>query len=114
MGPIPGLPGASQPSFRTGRRGWVGLDQVVHEVVAWLAADGVELSPYVVKVAIQVTRRRLDGASELAGAELFAVVQVDLRSARVVLPLDRVEQVVRAWASVVALLDIRDTRELAP
>lgn len=114
MGPIPGLPGASQPSFRTGRRGWVGLDQVVHEVVAWLDADGVEASAHVVKVTIQVTRRRLDGACELAGGELFEAVRLDLHAARVILPAARVEQIVRAWASVVALLDIRDTRELAP
>lgn len=116
MAPIPGLPGASEPAFRTGDRGWMSLDDVVQETVSWLAADGIELSPFAVKATIQVTRRLLDASPELAEPDeptgLFAQVQQELRRAGVLLRPGQAEQVVRVYASVVALLDIRDVSEL--
>ena len=114
MANIPGLPGASQPSFRTGSRGWVSLDQLVHEVVAGLHADGFDLSPHVVKVTVQLTRRLVDGSGAPTGEELIAAVQRQLPHARVLLPAAQVERVVRAYAGVIAILDIRDTQELGP
>lgn len=112
MAPIPGIPGASEPSFRTGERGWMSLDQVVHEAVAWLDTDGIELSPYVVKATVQLTRRLLDGGDELVGDALYLRVQLQLRQAGVLLQPGQVERIVRVYASVVAILDIRDTSEL--
>lgn len=112
MAPIPGLPGASEPTFRTGERGWMSLDEVVHEAVAWLDVDGLELSPYVVKATVQTTRRLLDAYEEVEGDELFDRVHDHLRRNGVLLQRAQVERVVRVYASVVAILDIRDTSEL--
>jgi len=89
------------------------LDDLVLEAVAWLDADGVELSPYVVKATVQVTRRMLDCTDDWGeGDELFMAVHGALRHAGVLLQLPQVQRVVRVYASVVALLDIRDVSEL--
>ena len=113
MTSIPGLPGESDPSFRTGDRGWMRLDDLVLEAVAWLDADGVELSPYVVKATVQLTRHMLDCNSDWGeGGELFLAVHEQLRRAGVLLQAHHVQRIVRVYASVVALLDIRDVLEL--
>ena len=54
---IPGIPGASEPSFRTRDRVWIALDDLVYETCSKLEEEGVLLSPYSCKAAIQVSRQ---------------------------------------------------------
>lgn len=112
MAAIPGIPGGGDPEFRSGRRGWLRLDDLVREVVAWLGADGVELSPYVVKVTVQVARRQVDGAEPLLAPALFEAVHAEVRRLGVLLHAAQVERIIRAYASTLVLLDIQDVSEI--
>lgn len=109
---IPGLPGGGEPSFRSGHRGWLTLDDLVVQVVERLGAEGLALSPFAVKATLQLTRRLVDGAVEVAAEDLYAAVPAELRRAGVLLPAGQVEQVIRAYARLVAELDIRDVAEI--
>ena len=51
---IPGIPGASEPSFRTRDQVWIALDDLVYETCTKLEVLGIVLSPYACKAAIQV------------------------------------------------------------
>ncbi|MCB9778223.1 MAG: hypothetical protein H6742_06650 [Alphaproteobacteria bacterium] len=106
MPPIPGLPGATSPSFQSDGRGVLGLDDVVHEVVAWLDRDGLSLSPFAVKATVQVMRAELTARDEGDLAALLRSVHVELRRQGVLLQPRQVERVLRVYASVIALLGI--------
>ncbi|RME22794.1 MAG: hypothetical protein D6798_14990 [Deltaproteobacteria bacterium] len=115
MSPIPGLPGRAEPSFRTTGHGWLTLDDLVREVVAWVRADGVTLSPYVVKATVQVTRDLVGTrGDDWDAADLFAEVQRGVMRAGVLLPVAQVERIVRVYATLVAMLGIDDVSELHP
>lgn len=106
MAPIPDLPGATSPTFQSDGRGVLGLDDVVHEVVAWLDRDGLSLSPFAVKATVQVMRDVIAERDDERLAPLLAQVHGDLRRAGVLLRPHQVERVLRVYASVVALLGI--------
>ncbi len=112
MTAIPGIPGCAEPSFRTGDRGWMSLDELVREVVVWLHADGRELSPYVVKATVQITRSLVGTDDSWEAEDLFPQLVTAVRRAGVILQPDQVEQIVRVYASLVAMLDIQDVSEL--
>jgi len=114
VAPIPGLPGCAEPSFRTNVRGWMTLDDLVHEVVAWVRADGASLSPYVVKATLQVTRDLVGRDQDWDAVHLFPEVQRGVRRAGVLLPAAEVERVVRVYAALIAMLDVQDVSELRP
>ena len=54
---IPGIPGASEPSFRTRDRIWIALDDLVYETCSKLEELGLAISPYACKAAIQISRQ---------------------------------------------------------
>jgi len=59
---IPGIPGASEPSFRTRDRVWIALDDLVYETCTKLEELGFSLSPYSCKAAIQIAEVQETGS----------------------------------------------------
>lgn len=110
---IPGIPGASDPSFRTRLETWMGLDSFVYKVVERLAQDGTALSPHAVKVTIQIARYVLSREEGLAGDALIADVHGRLRKARLLLQPGHVQQILRVYASLVAEIGIEEVLEHA-
>ena len=76
---IPGIPGASEPSFRTRGQIWVALDDLVYETCTHLDTFGVIVSPYVCKGTIQVSRQLMLVGTTSAGEGLAEEVAMRLR-----------------------------------
>ena len=71
---IPGIPGASEPAFRTRDARWMGLDALVHETRASLVAEGTNVSLIAVKSAIQLARQVVQEPTDRSTEELVATV----------------------------------------
>jgi hypothetical protein len=110
---IPGIPGASEPAFRTRDQELFGLDRVVREVCARLADEGVDVSPPVVKTTVQIARGLMLAGSPLGGKALIDDVQLRLRGCRIILSTDLVWAVLAAYGHTVVYLDIADVVETA-
>jgi len=108
---IPGLPGASEPSFRTRGRALFSLDTLVTEVCDRLAADGLKVSAWVAKAAIQSARRVICGQPTLDVEELALRVSAELRHHRVLFVPDMVEEVLVTYVRLVIELDIEEVYE---
>ena len=87
---IPGIPGSSEPSFRTRDAQWLGLDTMVRETVVELAEQGLTLSPYVVKATVQVGRMAVQGPCGRDVDALVESVQMHLRDRRVLISADHI------------------------
>jgi|GEM_PF-4805808 len=105
---ILGIPGASDPSFRTTDQMFVSLDQVVSEVVSNLSMGELDLSLHVAKCVIQLTRRRLAQGDELSLVSLSMDVRSDLRSHRIMLTNTQVKLILSAYGDVFSTLDIAE------
>ena len=108
---IPGIPGASEPSFRTRDSRWMGLDAVVHETCAMLAEEGVDVSPVAAKATIQLARYVVQEPVERDTAAITRVVAERLRARRVVLPVEAVREVLEMYAKVIVALEILEINE---
>ena len=108
---IPGIPGAPEPSFRTGDRRWMSLDTLVMETISTLAEQRQTLSPMVVKATIQVARRLVVEHEGLAGDALVEQVALHLRHRRVLMPISSVRAALVAYIRVVADLDVVEISE---
>lgn len=109
---IPGVPGATEPTFRTGDRRWMGLDSLVWETCARLEERRQALQPAVVKAVIQVARMAVQGPERLEGQALVDEVTLRLRHERVLLPAARVRAVLLAYLTVVGELEIQEINEI--
>lgn len=109
---IPGLPGASEPTFRTRDRRWMGLDTLVLDTCQRLEDSGAAVSPVAAKAAIQLARHLVVMDEELVGEDLLAAVSFRLRRQRVLLTPAAVGRVLGAYARLVVELDITETCEL--
>lgn len=109
---IPGIVGATEPSFRTGDRRWMGLDSVVWETLEKLEASGLELSPVAVKATVQVARLVVSGPEKLEAEALVDAVTEQLRHRRVILPSQRVREILMAYLAVIAELEIQEINEI--
>jgi hypothetical protein len=109
---IPGLPGASEPTFRTRDRRWMGLDTLVLDTCQRLEDSGEVVSPLAAKAAIQLARHLVVMDEELVGEDLLAAVSFRLRRQRVLLTPTAVGRVLGAYARLVVELDITETCEL--
>jgi len=105
---IPGIPGASEPTFRTRDCQWMGLDTLVMETCADLEEEGWVVSPHAAKVTIQVARCTVQGPVELDTPSLIAAVREGLRPRYVLLTEEQVEAVLTAYARVVLTMDIAE------
>ena len=108
---IPGIPGVSEPHFRTGDRLWMSLDDLVTETCARLEARGISMGLMAVKTAVQTARRLVEVREGLAGDALIAEVIKHLRAGHVVLPPAYVQATLQVYALLVAELDVREIRE---
>jgi hypothetical protein len=110
---IRGIPGASNPTFRTRDRVYVSLDQIIVELCQELGREGFLLSRQIAKTVVQCARCYLnsdDGVGDMDG--LCQVVFEDLKAHRVLFVPHRVEQVLTAYGQVYSSLEIEDVTEL--
>jgi carbonic anhydrase/acetyltransferase-like protein (isoleucine patch superfamily) len=108
---IPGIPGASEPAFRTRDQELFGLDTMVGDACVLLSEDGVEVSPHVVKTTVQIARGLMLAGSELGGDALIGEVRLLLQDCRVILSVGHVWAVLKAYGRVVVSHDIADVVE---
>lgn len=109
---IPGIPGASEPSFRTRDAHLVGLDALILETCGRLARAGMPMSPMVVKAAVQVAREILHALDEGPERdELVAQVTQRLRRRYVLLTPAHVSAVLENYGRLVLELDITEVTE---
>jgi hypothetical protein len=105
---IPGIPGASEPTFRTRDCRWMGLDTLVLETCAELEEEGWTVSPHVAKVAIQVARAVVQGPEGEETESLVRGVRKGLRYRLIVMTKDQVEAILTAYARVISTMDIAE------
>ena len=110
---IPGIPGASEPSFRTRDRRWMGLDALVHETCAHLEEEGIQVSPVAAKAAIQLARFVIQEPVERDTEALVQEVVDRLRARCVVMPPNLVLAVLTTYARVIVVLDVLEINEFA-
>ena len=110
---IPGIPGASEPSFRTRDRVWIALDDLVYETCSKLEEEGVLLSPYSCKAAIQVSRQLMLVNSPASGEELAVEVSQRLQKKGVPLLASLTGEVLRAYGRIDMSLQIAEVQETA-
>ena len=108
---IPGIPGASEPAFRTRDARWMGLDAVVQETVTVLKEEGFDVSLMAAKATIQIARFVVQEPVERDTDALIATVQDRLRARCVVLPADIVREVLATYAQVIVVLDVLEINE---
>ena len=109
---IPGIPGASEPAFRTRDSRWMGLDALVHETRASLVAGGENVSLIAVKSAIQLARQVVQEPTDRSTEELVVTVTERLQHRKVILPIDVVRGVLNAYARVIVELEILEINEI--
>ena len=109
---IPGVPGGSEPSFRTRDCRWMGLDLLVMETHGIVVEGGWDLSLHVVKATVQVARWVVQEPVERETEELIQQVVERLRERGVILQNEHVSEILTAYAQVVAMLDILEINEL--
>jgi hypothetical protein len=109
---IPGIPGVSEPHFRTRDRRWMGLDTLVIETCKELESDGHILSPHATKATIQIARLVVQEPIERETEQLVTLVVARLRTQKVLMSDDLVRSVLTTYARIIAVLDILETNEL--
>ena len=110
---IPGIPGASEPSFRTRDRRWIALDSLVRETCVHLEEEGLTVSPVAAKAVIQLARLIVQEPVERDSGTLAETIVQRLRARRVILPANTVLAVLTAYAHVIVVLDVLEINEFA-
>jgi hypothetical protein len=108
---IPGVPGASEPAFRTRDARWMGLDTLVQETCTLLAEAGIDVSLVAAKAAIQVARSVVQGPDGHEADALISVVTDRLRGCGVLLPSSCVKAVLTTYARVIVNLEVAEINE---
>ena len=110
---IPGIPNASEPSFRTRDRRWMGLDAVVYETCAYMREDGLDVSPVAAKATIQLARIVVQEPVERDTEALTETIVNRLRTRCVVMSSEMVLAVLTTYARVIVVLDVLEINEFA-
>jgi hypothetical protein len=110
---IPGIPGASEPTFRTRDRRWMGLDALILETCADMQEEGITISPYAAKATIQIARFVVQEPIERDTSELVETIVERLRTRCVVLPANTVLAILTTYAHVIVVLDVLEINEFA-
>ena len=108
---IPGISGASEPSFRTRDQVWIALDDLIYEACDRLEERGIIISPYACKGAIQVSRQLMLVGSAFSGEALVIEVTRRLRQRGVLLQPELTSEVLRAYGHVVMSMQIAEVLE---
>ena len=109
---IPGIPGASEPVFRTRDARWMGLDALVYETRSSLIAEGADVSLVAVKSAIQLARQVVQEPVARSTDELIVTVSDRLQQRKVIMPIDMVRRVMSAYAAVIVELEVLEINEI--
>ena len=109
---IPGIPGASEPAFRTRDARWMGLDALVRETCTVLEEDGIVISLVAAKATIQLARRVVQEPVERDQEALCCTISDRLRSRRVLMPVSSVRHVIQVYARVIVSLEILEINEI--
>ena len=111
---IPGIPGASNPSFRTRDRLVVSLDQLIVEICEELKVQGLPVAPFVAKTTVQLARKALFRAgSDVDMDDLNQTVFEELKLHRILVIPSRVGMIIKAYGAVFSEMQIEDTVESA-
>ena len=108
---IPGIPGASEPSFRTRDAQWVSLDTLVRSTCQRLEDIGEPVSPLAAKAVIQVGRECVQAYPERQGDALMISVSDNLRQRRLLVVPRLVREILIAYTSAVVELDVAEVVE---
>lgn len=109
---IPGIPGASNPSFRTRDRLVVSLDQLIVEICEELRSQGLSVAPFVAKTIVQLARKTLaQSPGDVDMEALSETVFQELKLHRILVIPARVRLVVQAYGQVFSEMQIEDTVE---
>ncbi len=108
---IPGLPGATETTFRTRDAVLVSLDRLVEEVCTELSDRGMDIAPPMAKAAIQAARAAITRWPELDEASLVAQVQARLRREHILLPAPMVGALLRRYLRKVVELDVTEVND---
>ena len=109
---IPGIPGASEPSFRTRDARWMGLDALVQETVTVMKEEGFDVSLMAAKATIQIARYVVQEPVDRDTSELIEAVTDRLRAQCVLIPVDIVREILAPYAQVIVVLDVLEINEL--
>jgi hypothetical protein len=109
---IRGLVGASEPAFCTRDRRWLSLDSVVMELCSALEAEGIPLSPFACKAAVQVARQCMLSGPPPERVELVELVRLRLRGRGLILPAPLIDEVLARYARAIVELDIVLVQEI--
>jgi len=83
------------------------MDRLVEELVPLLREDGMDISSRMVKCCLQAARTILSMSKEsLAIETLCESVSRELRSSLMLLPSQKVERVLTAYAGLIAQLEV--------
>ena len=110
--PIPGIPGAPSPTFRTHDRVFLSLDELVSGVCLELETSGTTVQPSVVKAAIQCARESVQHAKATGLEQLAKQVTTELRHLRILLGPALVQKILVSYGTLVSELDIAETTDL--
>ena len=108
---IPGIPGASEPAFRTRDARWMGLDAVVQETVSVLREEGFDVSLMAAKATIQIARFVVQKPVERDTEALIATVNDRLQAQCVIMPCEVVREILATYAQVIVVLDVLEINE---
>ena len=102
---IPGIPGASEPAFRTRDSRWMGLDSLVEETCTMLSEAGKDVSLVAAKATIQLARF-------VDQDELCSEIAARLQRRKVIMSVEHVQAVLLAYAQVIVALDVLEINEI--
>jgi len=83
------------------------MDRLVEELVTLLRDDGMDISYRMVKCCLQAARKVLSLSKESLATEILCeTVSRELRSSFMLLPTQKVERVLTAYAELIAQLEV--------
>ena len=110
-GSIPGIPGASEPTFYTRDRQFIPMDHIVYELCEALRQADFQYDPRITKSVIQAARHLVGTTDGVEANELASQVCDSLRPAHIMLHPHQVETLLAAYGRLVLDLEITGVME---
>ena len=104
---IPGLPGASEPTFLTRDRALVSFDTLIHGVCDELGELGHEVSAHIAKAVVQCARDLVQVLEGQDGFGLSSAVASELRRFHILVLTPLVQLILTTYATLTARLNIQ-------
>jgi hypothetical protein len=109
---IPGIPGASEPTFLTRDRSLVSFDTLIRSVCEELDELGQEVSAHIAKAVVQCARDLVNVLEGQDGFGLSSAVASELRSFHILVLTPLVQLILTTYAQLTARLDIAQVHEI--